>query len=112
MAAVKPEKRAFRWSKPAAKGLIGLVLSQRIGTAFDQEIDLFRRQHEPRRNRVEEAPRADPSCSKFTRSMKKLMSPQRQFAPTPRRTRSAADRPHRQRLTLPTHSLASVENAA
>src|ERR1700730_4028939 len=44
-----------RGSKPAAKGLVGLALAQRVGAAFDQEIDLVRRQREPRRNRIEDA---------------------------------------------------------
>src|SRR5258708_4953335 len=55
IAPVKLEKLAFRWSKAAPKGLIGLALAQRVGAAFDQEIDLVRRQREPCRHRVEEA---------------------------------------------------------
>ena len=55
IAPVKPEKLAFQRSKPAAKSLIDLALAQRVGAAFDQQIDLLRRQREPRRNRVQDA---------------------------------------------------------
>src|SRR5258708_1976650 len=55
MAPVKPEKLTFSWSKPATERLVGPALAQRVGAAFDQKIDLVRRQHEPRRNGVENA---------------------------------------------------------
>ena len=43
MAPVRPKKLALRWSKSAAKCLIGPALAQRVGAAFDQLIDLLRR---------------------------------------------------------------------